>query len=381
MQKKVKNILAVAIIGAGAGIFIYKLKGGCLGTCSTEHVAKVEEAAPVAAEPVAVVVPDSLDQAKDKFKAAEILYLKARNNDETARDTLKADAHAGNYAAKMYLAFLHRVGSKGFPASQENAHALFVEIKDEIQKWAVAGIAEAQNALGLMHADELGGLPKDEKEAFRLFSLSALQGHVLGQNDLACAYYNGVGVKKNFKEAFKNYKLAADQGSAVAQTNVGWMYEEGLGVKKNLKEAVKYYKFSADQGHAWGESNLGRMYRDGLGGLPKDDKEAVRLFILSAEHGNAFGQKNLGNMYAEGRGGLPKDEKEAVKYYKLSADQGNHEGQIYLAEAYEKGLGGLPKDTAEAIKLYKLATEGENASVRKVAAKRLKKLSAKASAA
>jgi TPR repeat protein len=73
-------------------------------------------------------------------------------------------------------------------------------------------------ALGLFYADGRGGLPKDEREAARLYKLAAGQGHADGQANLGFFYAEGRGgLPKDEREAARLFKLAADQGDADAQ--------------------------------------------------------------------------------------------------------------------------------------------------------------------
>ena len=61
----------------------------------------------------------------------------------------------------------------------------------------------------------LGGLPKDEREAVRLYKLSADQGNAQGQVNLGSAYSHELGgLPKDEREAVRLYKLSADQGNA-----------------------------------------------------------------------------------------------------------------------------------------------------------------------
>jgi TPR repeat protein len=62
----------------------------------------------------------------------------------------------------------------------------------------------------LGYLDGLGGLLKDEREAVRLFKLSADQGSALGQVSLGLAYERALGgLPKDEREAARLYKLAA----------------------------------------------------------------------------------------------------------------------------------------------------------------------------
>ena len=247
------------------------------------------------------------------------------------------------------------------------------------------------------------------------FKFAADQGDAGGQNGLGLLYATGLGgLPKDDREAVRLYKLAADQGHANGQVNLGLFYATGRGgLAKDDREAARLYKLAADQGNANGQVNLGLFYETGRGGLAKDDREAARLYKLAADQGNANGQVNLGFFYETGRGGLPQDEREALRLYKLAADQGStargtallqarlrpgrrrraiqsrglrirpgHDGRrrrastswlqtrdtharrTSLALFYETGRGGLPKDDPEAARLYKLAADQGDAARR-----------------
>jgi TPR repeat protein len=102
------------------------------------------------------------------------------------------------------------------------------------------------------------------------------------------------GLPKDDREAVRLFKLAADQGAAAGQASLGLACLSGLGgMLKDEREAVRLFKLSADQGNALGQVNLGFAYERALGGLPKDEREAVRLYKLAADQGNAAAQSSL----------------------------------------------------------------------------------------
>ena len=69
------------------------------------------------------------------------------------------------------------------------------------------------------------------------------------------------GLPKDEREAARLYKLAADQGNAGRQVNLGFLYAQGLGgLPKDEHEAARLYKLAADQGNALGQANLGNFY-------------------------------------------------------------------------------------------------------------------------
>ena len=88
------------------------------------------------------------------------------------------------------------------------------------------GEAGAQVNLGLLCAEEGGGLPSDEAAAARLF------------------------------------KLAADQGKALGRAYLGDFHERGCGgLPQDIAVAVRFYRLAADQGNGWAETALARLGR------------------------------------------------------------------------------------------------------------------------
>jgi Sel1 repeat len=73
-------------------------------------------------------------------------------------------------------------------------------------------------AIAAFYAEGRGGLPKDDREAARLYKLAAEQGLSFAQYDLGVFYEKGGGgLPRNQQEAARLYKLAADQGHARAR--------------------------------------------------------------------------------------------------------------------------------------------------------------------
>ena len=60
-------------------------------------------------------------------------------------------------------------------------------------------------------------------------------------------YANGFGVPLDDDQALKWYSLAADQNHAEAQCNLAVMHANGWGVPQSDAEAFKWYSLAADQ--------------------------------------------------------------------------------------------------------------------------------------
>ena len=104
-------------------------------------------------------------------------------------------------------------------------------------------------------------LKKDYVSAKDRCLIAANQGDAEAQNYLGLMYYNGIGgVQKNYLEAVKWYTKSANQGIAGAQFTLASMYDRGQGVPQNYLEAVKWYTKAASQGYAHAQNNLAFMY-------------------------------------------------------------------------------------------------------------------------
>ena len=282
-------------------------------------------------------------------------YSAAKNYD-AARAQYEKAMRLGNPLAANNLGSLYAQGSGSLPKDDREAARLFKIAADQV-------LAAAQTNLASFYQNGRGGLPKDDVEAVRLHKLAADQGYAPSQNALGIFYQNGRGgLPHDDREAARLYKLAADQGNVFAQGNLGYFYQEGRGgLAKDDSAAAHLYRLAADQGNAASQNSLGTFYQSGRGGLPRDDREAARLYKLAADKGNAHAQNNLGYFYQEGRGGLTKDDAEAARLYKLASDRNNAHAQSNLGFFYANGRGGLPTDDQEAARRYRLSADQGNA--------------------
>ncbi len=125
---------------------------------------------------------------------------------------------------------------EGFSA-HENGD--YITAMREFRPLANEGNAWAQFYMGRMY-DNGHGVPQDDKEAVKWYTLSAKQGNSWAQNNLASKYGKGNGVEQSFPEAFKWFMLSAEQGVAHPQFNISIMYAQGLGVEKDIKKAYMW---------------------------------------------------------------------------------------------------------------------------------------------
>ena len=113
-----------------------------------------------------------------------------------------------------------------------------------LRQAAEQGVADAQNALGVLY-DDGSGVAQDPAQAREWFRKAAEQGHAAAQNNLAFLYEIGRGGPLDYEAALKWYRLAAEGGWPAAQASLGLMYAGAVGVTRDLVEAYKWVDIAA----------------------------------------------------------------------------------------------------------------------------------------
>ncbi len=134
---------------------------------------------------------------------------------------------------------------------------------------AEAGDALAQFNVATYLSFSIGGIKRNDAEAFSWYRKSAEQGHADAQYVLAQAYQAGTGTSIDYPEAMRWYKAAAAHGLATAQERIAYMYMMGQGVTQDYSEASKWQLRAAERGLALAQIQIGKMYMNGQG-LPRD---------------------------------------------------------------------------------------------------------------
>jgi len=125
-------------------------------------------------------------------------------------------------------------------------------------------------------------LSGDYQTAFTEWQPLAEEGQADAQFGLGLLYANGFGVPLNDDQALKWYSLAAEQGHAEAQCNLADMHANGWGVPQSSEEAFKWYRLAAEQGVVQSQINLAKMYSGGYG-TDLDNVQAIKWFTIAAE--------------------------------------------------------------------------------------------------
>ena len=202
------------------------------------------------------------------------------------------------------------------------------------------------------------GVPKDEKEAFRLFKIAAARGNKDAQYEVGACYLFGRGTEENKFTAYEWLKGLLD-----------WMIEKSndgdidvtLGLAEFFSIAARIHTVEAetldyDGARSEGQRGLLDLQRSVyLDSASKAAHDAVTAYRRAAASGEALAQYALAECFMNGRG-TEKDEEEAVKRYLKAADAGIADAQFGLAKCYRDGKG-VAKDQAEADKWMKKAAD------------------------
>ena len=129
---------------------------------------------------------------------------------------------------------------------------------------AQAGVAKAQNNIGVCFANGLG-VEADPTLAFRWLHAAAAGGSAAGQRNLATCYAEGRGVEQDFAEAASWYRRAAEQGDAEAQNALSRLLFDAEYLPPDYAEARRWAEAAAAQGVAAAETRLGMIYHNALG--------------------------------------------------------------------------------------------------------------------
>lgn len=288
-----------------------------------------------------------------------------------------------------------------------------------LREAAEQGLGDAQNALGVMHA-EGRGVPQDAEEAERRFNQA-------WDSDLTLVARYNLGVlcleRGNDAKAWRSFQGPAEEGDPLAQSALGFLYAEGrtYGGERSkgdrlsyvrhyrgddLEEAALWYERAVEscsalsrEGHSTTPcpSVAWRLRGPGLHPFPErlsppwgilggrtaqspsrswripvlqhgwrfayvhsrdsgpEESGPLAWFLKGAERGHAVAQHSLGRLYRHGWG-APADESKCLMWFRLAARQGYAEAQADLGKMYETG-DSVPQDYGEALKWYRRAAK------------------------
>ena len=175
------------------------------------------------------------------------------------------------------------------------------------------------STLGDCYLEGLGGLKKDEKKAFELYSKCV---DPVSLSNQGYCYRYGLGTPKNYKKALECYEEAADGGGYYHVWTLAKIYEEGEITPKDTKKAFEYYQDLSNEEMAFyipeARNDLARCYLNGIG-TAKDEAKAFQWYKLSADDKDEDGECGLAICYYNGSG-VAKNYKEAFNWFNKTID-------------------------------------------------------------
>jgi TPR repeat protein len=159
----------------------------------------------------------------------------------------------------------------------------------------------------------------DIETAFRYYKQAA--EHDFISEGIGLCYFFGIGVEKNEKEAFRYFSIAADRNYIAAKYRLGLCYKYGKGVKRNPVEAYRVMLAAAEDENIAAKYEVGMMLLNGEG-TQADPEKGVVWLMKAAEREYDEAQFELGNCYLMGNG-VDENEMQALYWYRKAAENGN----------------------------------------------------------
>lgn len=196
--------------------------------------------------------------------------------------------------------------------STSEAHAALLAL---VTRQARAGDAQAQLALGQLLLNGIGA-DRDEKNAFRWFLASALQGVAMGCNMVGRCRELGWGVAPDRAEAMPWYRRAAQAGLDWGMYNYATGLTLGWSGPRDLEAAFLWFRRAAALGHCKSFNIIGGFYEDGWACV-RDLRRARAWYAVAARCGDFRGHFNYGRFLL--RENRPED---AARHFSLARQSG-----------------------------------------------------------
>jgi TPR repeat protein len=247
------------------------------------------------------------------------------------------------------------------------------EVRQGLEAAAAKGSSAAMVVLGMAYESGTGGVAKEEKKAYSLFSKAADAGEPLGMVAAAMALWDGRGVQPDSLAAARSFQRVVhtvtdgdiegqsgcDSGNnsvrAAAAVNLVALTSQRTSLPDMDPAVVSDVLHVAGiVGDTAGIVNLG-VVSLGAG----DETAAFERFKEAALKGDVDGMFRLGVCYAEGIG-VGKDARKAVYWLDKAASGGHLQAKVRLGAAYADGpaSGVQQQDAKRAFALFAEAAAG-----------------------
>lgn len=263
---------------------------------------------------------------------------------------LRKAADRGDGPAQLALGTAYAEG-EGVPKDEAQALDWFRKAAEH------GGFVETMAARSIDRLTSEDAPPSPPPASLDALQLRAEHGDATAQNALGILYADDHSTLKNYSQAAAWFRKAADQKFAAAERNLADLYFVGHGVPNDHTQFLIWLRRGADDGDPESQITLANMNFVGVGVVGIDNVEGVSLLRKAAEQGYAPAQVLLGRTYQLGQR-TRKDPKQAALWFRKAGEQGNPEAEFALGQLYETG-DGVPKDKTQALVWYRKAAHQE----------------------
>ena len=247
----------------------------------------------------------------ENYDKALTYYNKAADMGSAASQNEVGINYAKNGDFKKALSYFLKAAEKDYSSSMTNIARIYLDDSININAETSTIIDYLQRAIEL-----------NDHEAM---------------NILGCLYLNGKVIPKNSKEAIKLFKKSAKQDNPYAKLNLANLYEEGKEINQDIEKAVKlWYEVAYDydieeaskkvKEYALKNCASAQYYYSNLFEFEERDK-ALEWLNKSADNGFAAAQYDLGICYRDGVNVEKSYEK--AKYYLTAASNQYYDGALF----------------------------------------------------
>jgi TPR repeat protein len=148
------------------------------------------------------------------------------------------------------------------------------DARSDYERGARLGSYQAQERVILARAYGQLGLQRDYAVAREWCELAAAMSNPAGDFCIGGLYFDGLGgLPRDQSEAFRWFRRAAEKGHATAQHDVGWMLVQGKGVARDPDAGIEWLRKAARQNHGYAKAKLRQL------GVPIDPMPSPQMIL------------------------------------------------------------------------------------------------------
>ena len=273
---------------------------------------------------------------------------KKEANKPASEEKVKVDEE-GVFSFLNFSFLRNKEKAKEFVRQKEETQETFVE---RMERLGEEGDIDACLTLGYMYLYGENGVERDDKKAFKYYSMAASMDDMIAINNVGSLYFSGIGTEKSALKAAQMFDKAARLGNHEAALNLAIIYLMTPDVTNVKSTIIELLKQSAEGGSIAAQHMMGYSYLHGFE-VPKDDMKAFEYFRSAAEEYDEA-QYEVAMRYIRAEG-TPRNYGNAVRYLSKSAHQGNVKAMMTLGNILAAGTA-YPKNEYQAYIWFNIAS-------------------------